>query len=73
MAIVNRTRDSFYDQGRTFALPAAVEAAEKAAQHGADWLDIGGVRFGPGVDVQRRKRWTGSSRRRGRCADGPTR
>ena len=51
MAIINRTPDSFYDQGRTFALDKAVEAALTAAQNGADWVDIGGVRFAPGPEV----------------------
>ncbi len=51
MAIVNRTPDSFYDGGRTFALDAAVEAARAAAADGADWIDIGGVKFAPGPAV----------------------
>lgn len=46
MAIVNRTPDSFHDQGRTFALDRAVEAVVDAAFDGADWVDIGGVPFG---------------------------
>src|SRR5689334_18065851 len=46
MAIVNRTPDSFHDQGRTFALDSAVAAARDAAAQGADWVDIGGVPFG---------------------------
>jgi dihydropteroate synthase len=46
MAIVNRTPDSFYDQGRTFALDAAVAAVRSAVAQGADWVDIGGVPFG---------------------------
>lgn len=48
MAVVNRTPDSFYDQGRTFALDAAVLACERAVEAGADWVDIGGVPFAPG-------------------------
>jgi dihydropteroate synthase len=48
MAIVNRTPDSFFDQGATFALDRAVEAAVRAASQGADWVDIGGVPFAPG-------------------------
>ncbi len=48
MAIVNRTPDSFYDGGRTFALDAAVTASLQAVADGADWLDIGGVPFAPG-------------------------
>lgn len=50
MAIVNRTRDSFFDQGATFALDAAVAAAVKAAELGADWVDIGGVPFSPDAE-----------------------
>jgi dihydropteroate synthase len=48
MAVINRTPDSFYDPGRTFALDAAVAAAMQAADDGADWVDIGGVPFAPG-------------------------
>ncbi|GAA4159575.1 dihydropteroate synthase [Gryllotalpicola daejeonensis] len=48
MAVVNRTPDSFYDQGRTFGLDAAVAACVSAADAGADWVDIGGVPFAPG-------------------------
>ena len=51
MAIVNRTPDSFYDKGATFALDRAVEAALTAADDGADWVDIGGVPFGRGPAV----------------------
>ena len=46
MGIVNRTPDSFYDKGATFALDRAVAAARQAAADGADWVDIGGVPFG---------------------------
>ncbi|GAB2959980.1 dihydropteroate synthase [Nonomuraea fastidiosa] len=45
MAIVNRTPNSFHDQGRTFALDQAVAAATKAVDEGADWVDIGGFAF----------------------------
>ena len=51
MAIVNRTPDSFYDQGATFGLDAAVAAGERALAEGADWLDVGGVKAGPGPTV----------------------
>lgn len=47
MGIVNRTPDSFYDRGRTFALETAVTAALHAVAEGADWLDVGGVPFSP--------------------------
>ena len=43
MAIVNRTPDSFYDRGATFALDAAVAAGVAAVEAGADIVDIGGV------------------------------
>ena len=51
MAVVNRTPDSFYDRGATFRLDAAVVAARRAVADGAAWIDIGGVRFGPGPAV----------------------
>ncbi len=51
MAIVNRTPDSFFDQGATFALDSAVAAAVRAADDGADWVDIGGVPFAPGPEL----------------------
>ncbi|MBX3104718.1 MAG: dihydropteroate synthase [Cryobacterium sp.] len=51
MAVINRTPDSFFDKGATFALDKAVQAALKAAQDGADWVDIGGVPFGRGPVV----------------------
>lgn len=47
MAIVNRTPDSFYDKGRTFALDDAIAAAATAFAEGAAIVDIGGVPFGP--------------------------
>ena len=51
MAIVNRTPDSFYDRGATFALEHAVAAAMRAVDDGADWVDVGGVPFGRGPVV----------------------
>ena len=51
MAVVNRTPDSFYDKGSTFALDRAVDAAVRAAEQGADWVDIGGVKFAPGPEI----------------------
>jgi dihydropteroate synthase len=47
MAVVNRTPDSFYDKGSTFAFDQALEAVDKAVAEGADWVDIGGVKFSP--------------------------
>lgn len=46
MAIVNRTPDSFHDRGLTYALDQAVAAVRRAADDGADWVDVGGVPFG---------------------------
>lgn len=47
MAIVNRTRDSFYDNGSTFGFQPALAAVRQAVDDGADWVDIGGVPFSP--------------------------
>ena len=47
MGIVNRTPDSFFDQGRTYGLDEAVTAALAADKAGAGWVDIGGVPFSP--------------------------
>jgi dihydropteroate synthase len=51
MAIVNRTPDSFYDQGATFDDDAAKAAIDRAVAEGADMIDIGGVAASPGEDV----------------------
>jgi dihydropteroate synthase len=51
MAIVNRTPDSFFDRGATFAADAALRAAEQALADGAQIIDIGGVKAGPGAEV----------------------
>ena len=48
MGIVNRTRDSFFDEGRTWELEQAVAAGLRAAEEGADLIDVGGVKFAPG-------------------------
>ncbi|WP_253374540.1 dihydropteroate synthase [Okibacterium sp. HSC-33S16] len=51
MAVVNRTPDSFYDRGSTFAFDAAVAAALAAVADGADIIDIGGAPFAPGPEL----------------------
>ncbi len=53
MAIVNRTPDSFYDRGATFTDDSAKRAAHRVIGEGADIVDVGGVKAGPGsiVDV----------------------
>ena len=51
MAIVNRTPDSFYDRGATFTDEAAKAAARRVIDEGADVVDVGGVKAGPGGPV----------------------
>ncbi len=51
MGILNRTPDSFYDQGATFQLDAFLRRAEVLVAEGADLLDVGGVKAGPGDEV----------------------
>ena len=51
MAIVNRTPDSFYDQGAFWDLDAFYRRAEQLVLDGADFLDVGGVKAGPGPEV----------------------
>lgn len=51
MAIVNRTPDSFYDQGATFLDEPALARVEQAVAEGAAIIDIGGVKAGPGEEV----------------------
>ncbi|QKG18388.1 dihydropteroate synthase [Actinomadura verrucosospora] len=51
MAVVNRTPDSFFDKGATYGFGAALDAVDRAVADGADIIDIGGVKAGPGEDV----------------------
>ena len=51
MAIVNRTPDSFYDHGATFSDEAAMAAVHRVIADGADVIDVGGVKAGPGSEV----------------------
>ncbi len=51
MGILNRTPDSFYDKGLTFALDDLVARAAELVDAGADVLDVGGVKAGPGPAV----------------------
>jgi dihydropteroate synthase len=51
MGILNRTPDSFYDRGATYELSALYTRAEQLVAEGADILDIGGVKAGPGPEV----------------------
>ena len=67
MGILNRTPDSFFDRGEYFGLDAfyrraeqlvvlmtawtSLETAVQLVKDGADLLDVGGVKAGPGPDV----------------------
>ncbi|HEY5251826.1 MAG TPA: dihydropteroate synthase [Acidimicrobiales bacterium] len=51
MGIVNRTPDSFYDGGATFALDALLTRVSTLVTEGADLIDVGGVKAGPGPEV----------------------
>ncbi|MFW0792578.1 dihydropteroate synthase [Gordonia sp. CPCC 205515] len=51
MAIVNRTPDSFYDKGASFTDTAAQSRVAQVIDEGADIIDIGGVKAGPGDEV----------------------
>jgi dihydropteroate synthase len=51
MGILNRTPDSFYDKGATFALDDLARRAELLVEGGADLLDVGGMKAGPGPAV----------------------
>ncbi|MEI2774432.1 MAG: dihydropteroate synthase [Tetrasphaera sp.] len=51
MAIVNRTPDSFYDKGATWATDAAKDRVREVVDQGADIVDIGGIKAAPGTDI----------------------
>jgi dihydropteroate synthase len=51
MAIVNRTPDSFYDRGATYAMAAALDRVDQVVADGADMVDVGGVKAAPGEEV----------------------
>jgi len=51
MGIVNRTPDSFFDHGTYFELDKSLRLAEELVSAGADIIDVGGVRAGPGPEV----------------------
>jgi dihydropteroate synthase len=51
MAVINRTPDSFFDRGATYGFDAALAAVDTAVAEGADIVDIGGVKAGPGEEV----------------------
>jgi dihydropteroate synthase len=51
MGILNRTPDSFYDGGRYWEFDEFLGKAEQLVDEGADFLDVGGVKAGPGPEV----------------------
>ncbi|MFZ1063281.1 MAG: dihydropteroate synthase [Acidimicrobiales bacterium] len=51
MGILNRTKDSFYGPAATYDLDALFARAQDLVTHGADILDVGGVKAGPGDEV----------------------
>ena len=51
MGILNRTPDSFYDGGAYWAFDEFLAKAQQLVDDGADFLDVGGVKAGPGEEV----------------------
>jgi len=58
MAIVNRTPDSFYDKGATWAEDKAFDRVGQVVDEGAEIVDIGGIKAAPGeyIDEDEEKR-----------------
>jgi len=53
MGILNRTPDSFWDRGRFWDFDDFLRLAEAHVANGADLLDVGGSKAGPGPEVTR--------------------
>jgi dihydropteroate synthase len=51
MGILNRTPDSFYDRGSYYDFEDFLRQADQLVADGADFLDVGGVKAGPGDEV----------------------
>ena len=51
MGILNRTKDSFFEPAATYDLDVFFRRAEQLVADGADLLDVGGVKAGPGDEV----------------------
>ena len=51
MGILNRTPDSFFDAGEYWGFDDFLTKAERLWRDGADILDVGGVKAGPGSEV----------------------
>ena len=51
MGVLNRTPDSFFDAGEYWGFDDFLTRAEQLWRDGADILDVGGVKAGPGSEV----------------------
>ena len=51
VGILNRTPDSFFDGGQYFDFDGFLTKAEGLINDGADFVDVGGVKAGPGPEV----------------------
>jgi dihydropteroate synthase len=51
MGVLNRTTDSFFSPAATFEMDDLLARADRLVADGADLLDVGGVRAGPGPEV----------------------
>ncbi len=51
MGILNRTKDSFFAPAATYNFDDFLSRAEQLVNEGADLLDVGGVKAGPGDEV----------------------
>jgi len=51
MGILNRTPDSFWDRGRFWDFDDFLRLADQHVANGADLLDVGGSKAGPGPEV----------------------
>jgi len=60
VGVLNVTPDSFSDGGRYASVDAALEAAARMAEEGANWIDVGGESTRPGAvpvpEAEERKR-----------------
>jgi dihydropteroate synthase len=48
---LNRTPDSFFDGGEYFDFDSFIAKADDHVTAGADFLDVGGVKAGPGIEI----------------------
>ena len=51
MGICNRTPDSFFDKGEHFGFDRFLARVDAISAEGADMIDVGGVKAGPGPEV----------------------